>query len=204
MKGLIQFVIKGLFHGYRFYDIHIDDFIFVNTDHTVSDPFIEKANRLIAELCRQHSVRHGRRTAALNVPDTGGTNGIGRHLLQLFGKLFRTHDTFGHHDDVGMFSACTRTIDAHDDIVHIERNFRHDDNLRARSNPAVKRDIAAVSAHDLYDGNTLVRSHCIAELIDDIETSIHRGIEAERIIGILQIVVDCSGNPDSQNPKLVA
>ena len=102
-------------------------------------PFVEEPHRLIAELRRQHSVRHGGRTAALNVPDTGrDARNRSSPPASCLRKLFRAHDALRHHDDVGVLSARARTVDAHDDIVHIERDLGHDDNLRARSDTAVK------------------------------------------------------------------
>lgn len=94
------------------------------------------------------------------------------------------------------FPAGARTVDAHDDVVHIEGDLGHDDDLRPRRDAAVQGDVPAMPPHDLHDGNALVRGHRVAELVDDVETGIHRRIEPERIIGVLQIVVYRAGNSD--------
>ena len=49
-----------------------------------------------------------------------------------------------------------------------------------------------------------MRRHRIAEFIDNIEAGVHRRIESERIIGVLQIVVDRAGNTDRGHAVIFA
>ena len=48
----------------------------INEDDTVSDVVPKQTNRFIPKLRREHSVRHRRRTASLDMPDDRGADGI--------------------------------------------------------------------------------------------------------------------------------
>ena len=131
--------------------------------------------------------------------DTGGTNGIFGNLLQLICEFFRAHNPFRYNDDVGVFAVRTGTIDTRCNCIHIKGKFRHDDDFRTRCNTAVKRDVAAMSTHNFYNGNTFVRGHRITQFVDDVQAGIYRRIETERVVGIFKVVVNRTGDTDGGN-----
>ena len=95
-----------------------------------------------------------------------------------------------------MLAVGARTVDAHDDVVHVVGDLGHDDDLCARRDARIEGDVAAVAAHHFDDGDALVRIHRITQLVDDFEAGIHRRIEAQRIVGIFEVVVDGAGDAD--------
>ncbi len=175
----------------------------MNSDDAVAYPVFQKMNCLVAELRRKHSIRHGGRTAALDMPDRGCTYRIRGHFLQLLCKGIRSHDAFCNNDNIRTLSVRTGTVDPRNNIVHIVCDFGYDDNFRSRSYARIQSNIAAMSAHDFNDGDAFVRSHRIAQFIDDIEAGIDRSIEAERIIGIFEIVIDRSRDSDRRNSEFL-
>ena len=56
-----------------------------------------------------------------------------------------------------------------------------------------------MSAHNFDNGNTFVRGHGIAELVNDIQASIYRRIKTEGIIGVRQVVVNRTGDTDGRH-----
>ena len=48
-----------------------------------------------------------------------------------------------------------------------------------------------------------MRGHGVAELVDNVDTSIYRRIEAERIVRIFEVVIDSSGNSYRRNSVLL-
>lgn len=204
LQCFIQLVIEFFLHADRFDDVHIDDLIFMDTDDAVADAVLQKTHRLVAELRCQHSVRHGRRSAALDMPDRRAAHGIGRHRLQTLGKFVCRRNTFRKDDNVGMFPVRTAAVDAAHHVLHIIGDFGNNNDLRAARNTRMQSNIAAATPHDFHDADALVRGHRVAQLIDDVETGVHGGIEAERVIGIFEVVVDRAGNADRGNAVLVA
>ena len=99
-------------------------------------------------------------------------------------------------DDAAALAARAELLEFSDDIVVGHLNFGNDNDFRAAADTRVKREVAAVSAHDFHDGNTFVRRHSVADLIDSVEDRIASGIEAERVVGIGKVVVDRAGNTD--------
>ena len=129
---------------------------------------------------------------------------ISRHGLQFFGELFTRGNAFRKDDDVRMFAVRAAPVDAQDDIFHVVRNFGHDDDLRAARDAGIQRDVATAPAHDFNDADAFVRSHRVAQFIDDVETGVDRRIETQSIIGIFEVVVDRAGDADRRDAVFVA
>ena len=89
-----------------------------------------------------------------------------------------------------------------DVLLDIVRNLRYKDRGRADGNTGLQGNIAAASAHDLYNRTAVMRLSGIADLIDHIHRGIHRGIKADGIVGACDIIINRAGNADTGNAEI--
>ncbi len=75
--------------------------------------------------------------------------------------------------------------------------------LAPPADPGVQRDPAGVPPHDLDDQRAVVALRRGVQPVDGLHRDVHRGVEAERVVGGAQVVVDGLGHPDHLDPGLV-
>ena len=68
--------------------------------------------------------------------------------------------------------------------------------------PRVERDPAGVAAHDLDDDDPVVRLGRGLQPVDGVHGDLHRGREAEGVVGGREVVVDRLGHADHRQPLL--
>ena len=76
------------------------------------------------------------------------------------------------------------------DLVEVERALGDEDRVGAAGHPRVDRDPAGVAAHDLDDDHAVVRLGRRVQAVDRVGRDLHRGVEAERVVGAVEVVVD--------------
>ncbi len=67
----------------------------------------------------------------------------------------------------------------------------------------MERDPAGVPAHDLDDENAAVGLRSGVQAIDRLHRDVDRGVEAERVVGGVEVVVDGLGHADDPDAVLV-
>ena len=87
-------------------------------------------------------------------------------------------------------------LDPRDDLVDVEGPLRHQDHVRAAGQAGVQRDPAGVPAHDLDDQRAVVRLGGGVQPVDRLGRDGDRGVEAERVVGGAEVVVDRLGHAD--------
>src|SRR5699024_5851829 len=75
--------------------------------------------------------------------------------------------------------------------------FRKPDVGSAGGNANFQRNPAGSCAHDLDDRAAMVGGDGVADLVDGLHRDVHRGVEADGILGAGNIVVDGAGKADA-------
>lgn len=71
-----------------------------------------------------------------------------------------------------------------------ERPLRDDDRVGAAGHPGVQRDPAGVPSHHLDDQRAVMRFGGRPQPVDGLRRHVHRGVEAEGVVGGREVVVD--------------
>ena len=77
-----------------------------------------------------------------------------------------------------------------------ERLLRDQDDVGAAGQAGVQRDPAGVPAHHLDDQRAVVRLGGGVQPVDRLHRDVDRGVEAERVVGGVEVVVDRLGHAD--------
>ena len=88
-------------------------------------------------------------------------------------------------------------------FVEVERDLRDQDDVGAAGDARVERDPAGVAAHHLDDHDPVVRFGGGVQAIDRVGGEAHRGVEAERVRRLDDVVVDGLGHADERHAALV-
>src|SRR3954453_1487361 len=172
---------------------------------------------------RKHAVERRRRAAALDVAEHGLPQLEARprldlsleHLpdpaephvaerveltgLQLHRAFLRLR-TFGHDDDRRIVPR-EPLLDVAADRIDVERTLRDEDDVRTPGQAGVQRDPTGVPPHPLDDEHSMVRLRRGVQSVDRVDRDLHRRVEAERVVGGAEVVVD--GLRYADNPKTV-
>src|SRR5579862_2680801 len=111
---------------------------------------------------------------------------------------------FRNHHDSGPFAAAMAVLDAVADVVEAERNLGDDDGFGAAAERNRERDKARVAAHHLNTEDAFVRKGRIADAVDRLERGVDRGVEADRVVGAGDVVVDRGRDDEDRNAGLAA
>ena len=76
------------------------------------------------------------------------------------------------------------------DLLDVERALGHEDRVGAAGHAGVHGDPAGVAAHDLADDHAVVRLGGGVQAVDRVGGDLHGGLEAERVVGAGEVVVD--------------
>jgi hypothetical protein len=112
----------------------------------------------------------------------------------------------GHDDDAEVAPRRLPAPDLVADLLHVERNFRDQDDVGAAGEPAVECDPAGVTTHDLRHHHALVAFGRRVQPVERLGRRAHRRIEAERPLGAADVVVDRLGHAhhgEALAPQLV-
>ena len=85
------------------------------------------------------------------------------------------------------------------DLVDVERALGHEDHVGAAGHARVGGDPAGVAAHDLDDDHAVVRLGGRVQAVDRVGRDLHRGLEAEGVVGAREVVVDRLGHADDRH-----
>jgi hypothetical protein len=88
------------------------------------------------------------------------------------------------------------------DLLDVVGPLGHEDRRRSPGDPGVRRDPPRVPAHDLEDDHAVVRLGGRVEPVDRVGADLHRGVEPEREVGRVEVVVDRLRDPDDAEPVL--
>ncbi len=97
--------------------------------------------------------------------------------------------TLGDHDDRRVL-ALEALLDVLGDLVDVELALRQQDDVRATGEAGVQRDPAGVPAHHLDDERAVVRLGRRVQPVDRLHRDVDSGVEAERVVGRAEVVVD--------------
>ncbi len=88
------------------------------------------------------------------------------------------------------------------DLVDVEVALRQQDDVGAAGQAGVQRDPAGVPAHDLDDQRAVVRLGGGVQPVDRLHRDVDRGVEAERVVGRVEVVVDRLGHADDVDAEV--
>ena len=94
------------------------------------------------------------------------------------------------------------TLDVRAHPLDRERLLRDEDHVRAAGQARMQSDPSGVSTHYLYDERTVMGFRRRVQPVDRLHRDVHRRVEAERVVGGAQIVVDRLGHPDDADAEL--
>ena len=107
-------------------------------------------------------------------------------------------------DDDRRVAACwKRRLDPAGDLVDVERLLGDQDDVGAAGHAGVQRDPAGVPAHDLDDQRAVVRLGGRVQPVDRLGRDVHRGVEAEGVVGGAEVVVDRLRHADDLHAVVV-
>jgi hypothetical protein len=126
-------------------------------------------------------------------------------LDQLDGAVARPCALRHHHDAEAPACRLSRPdLLAH--LLDVEGDFRQQDHVGAAREPAVERDPAGVTAHQLHHDHAVVALRSGVHLVERLGRRAHRAVEAEAALGAAHVVVDRLGHADDGEalaPELV-
>ena len=93
-------------------------------------------------------------------------------------------------DDREVLAARVPAADLARDLVEVDRPLGDQDHVGAAGDAAVHRDPAGVPAHHLDDHDAVVRLGRRVEPVDRLGADRDGGVEAERVVGAREVVVD--------------
>src|SRR5690606_8792597 len=208
-----------------FGQVNADDFGAAQGDHLAEVLVVDRGDGVQAQPGGQHPVEGGRRTAALHVAQDHRAGFLAGARLDLFGEAladaaeadvaegvaFRAGQgelallrvgALGDHDDrrvVGLEAA----FDVGDDLVDVEWALGDQDDVGAGRHARVQRNPARVAAHDLDDQGTVVRLGGGVQAVDGLGRDVDRSVEAEGVVGGVEVVVDGLGHTDHVDTVVV-
>ena len=100
-------------------------------------------------------------------------------------------------------TALVTPLDAVTDLVDVERELGDEHDRRAAGDPGVGRDPAAVATHHLDDHHPVVALGGGVQTVDRVGGDLHRGVEAERLVGAVDVVVDRLRHADDRQTVVV-
>src|SRR5215218_8592665 len=89
-----------------------------------------------------------------------------------------------------------------DDGVDVERVLGDEDDVGTAGHARVQRDPAGVPAHDLDDEGAVVAVAGGVQPVDRLHRDTDGGVEAERVVGGVEVVVDGLRDADDGEPRL--
>src|SRR6476469_1135331 len=211
--GLLQARARhGLQLGGRLGELGPNDVGAAQRDHHAEVAVLHRVRRVQAEAGGEDAVVRGRGAATLDVPEHDRTRLLAGARRDLLGEpLADAAETdmaervllagqqlllaalgqraLGDHDDRRVLTL-EPPLDPVDDLVDVEVPLRHQDHVRAAGEAGVQRDPAGVAAHDLDDQGAVVRLGGGAQPVDGLGRDVHRGVEAEGVVGGAEVVVD--------------
>src|SRR5271156_6832410 len=110
--------------------------------------------------------------------------------------------SFGNDHDGRAFAAAMAVLDTIADVVEAERQLRHDDGLGAAAKRDRDCDKARVAPHHLDAKDALVGERRVADAVDSLERGVDGGIEADRVVGAGDVVVDRRGDDENRDAGL--
>src|SRR5579885_3466160 len=102
-------------------------------------------------------------------------------------------------DDREVLSACVPAPDLAADLLDVDRPFRDEDHVRAAGDAAHHGDPAGVAAHHLHHHDAVVRLGGRVQPVDRLRADRDGGVEAERVVGAGEVVVDRLRHPDDRD-----
>src|SRR5262249_17699987 len=93
-------------------------------------------------------------------------------------------------DDGEVLAARVPLPDPLRDLLEVDRDLGHEDHVGAAGDAAHHRDPARVAAHHLDDHHAVVRLGGRVEAVDRLGRDEDGGVEAERVVGAGEVVVD--------------
>ncbi len=224
-RGLVVALLRhGLEAAERLLEAHVHDVGPAERDHAAPVAVAHAVDRGEAEAGGEHAVVGRRCAAALDVAE-GRRAGLdarallddGRDLLAdaaepraaegvepaLAVRVGRVlGDEALRDDDERRAPAVVGRADPADDLVHARLLLGDEDRVRARGHAGVQRDPADVPAHDLGHHAAAVRVARGAEAVHGVGRDLHRGVEAERVVGGVEVVVDGLGDSDDLEARV--
>ena len=157
--------------------------------------------RVHAHLRRHNAVAQIGVSASDDVSQTGKFGfytGLCLDLLCQLGGVVTAH-TLGYDDDEITLSDLAGALDPLAQRVVVVRELRHDNRGCTRCDSGVQRDVAGASAHYLDYVTSGVRLAGIAQLVDELDDGVHRGIEADGVVGGGDVVINSAGDTYAGN-----
>ena len=131
---------------------------------------------------------------------------VGRLLLRdepSLTRLVRELVALADDDDREVLAALVPVLDLAARLLDRDRLLGDQDHVRAAGDPAHDRDPARVPAHDLDDHDAVVRLGGRVQPVDRLGADRDGGVEAERVVGRGQVVVDRLRDADDREVVLL-
>ena len=109
---------------------------------------------------------------------------------------------FGDDDDAAFLAAGSSHVESSPDLAEVHGRFGDDDFLGAAADAGVEGDVSGGVSHDFDDEEAGVRGGGVADLVDCVEGGVDRGVEADGVVGAVEVVVDGAGDADALDAVL--
>ena len=179
---------------------------------------MHRLDRVDAEPGGKHPVERSRRATALDVTEHRAASFLAGPLLDLAGQhlphsaephmaervellvaggeiLADRVGALGDHDD-GREPGLEPVLHVSADALDVERALRDKDHVGAAGQARVQRDPACMPAHHFDDQRPVMAFRGRVQPVDRLHGDVHGGVEAERVVGGAEIVVDRLRHPD--------
>ncbi|OPZ14536.1 MAG: hypothetical protein BWZ10_01892 [candidate division BRC1 bacterium ADurb.BinA364] len=97
---------------------------------------------------------------------------------------------FGNDDDAESLSAVAAFHDHPADFVQIVWNLRQQQHVAAAGHSGMQRQPSGIASHRLDDHHPVVRHRRGVQPVDGFGDDLHRGVEAEGVIGFADVIID--------------
>ena len=202
-----------------------DDLGTAQRHHHAERAVADRADRVHAEPGGQNPVERGRRAAALDVAEHRAARLLAGPLLDLLGQQLadtaqpdvaerveplaadlasavgRVRALRDHHDR--RVPGLEPVLHVGADLLDAVRLLRDQDDVCAARQAGVQRDPAGAAPHHLDDQRAVVALGRGVQPVDGLHRDIHRGVEAERVVGRAEVVVDGLGHADHADALVV-
>ena len=121
-------------------------------------------------------------------------------LAPLEGRLAVQHGAFGDGDDAAALAGGVGVLHAFDDLIDIEGYLRQNDGVCPAGDARKQGQPARFIAHHLHEDGAAVAVCRGAHPLDGVGDDVERGMEAEGVVGAVDVVIDGLGKADDVIP----
>ena len=185
-------------------DVVVDELVVDEADAAPGLPLDEALDGVLAHPRGEHPVEAARGAAPLDVAEDGRPRVEAGRLLDVAGEGMDVAVELLRDDEDRALVAVLLPHRAKglDDLLLGDRVVGGEDHLRALGDAGEEGEVAAAVAHDLDDGAAGMAFGGVPDLVDALDDRVERGVEADRVVGGSDVVIDGAGKADAVDAHL--